>query len=152
MLFLISLFIILGFILVGVPNMESAAHAPFFAPNKGWTDVFYMAAVITVNFVSNFYPFKEALNEKLSREEIIEKIDIGGPTLVRSAAKSALRHGMVAPVVDPGDYGKVVREMTENNDRLGEYMLTSLAHKAFTYTQEYEEEIKGWTGELLKEI
>lgn len=102
--------------------------------------------------ISNFYPFERTLNGKMAEEEMVEKIDIGGPTLARSAAKGALRHGEVAPVVDPDDYGKVVREMTKNNGEVGDYMLTFLAHKAFTCTYEYEEKIKNWTRELLRKI
>lgn len=50
-LFLTSLLIIIFFIVFGFPNMQPGAHTPFFAPGKGIPDIFYMAAVITVNFI-----------------------------------------------------------------------------------------------------
>lgn len=49
-LFLSSLFIILGFVVFGVPEMQAVNHSPFFAESKGWSSILYMAALVTVNF------------------------------------------------------------------------------------------------------
>ncbi len=100
--------------------------------------------------VCNLYPFEKTVSKGAPREEIIENIDIGGPTLIRAAAKGALRHGGVAPVVEPEDYKKIIEEMKENNGRLKDETLQFLAHKAFDHTWKYDEEIRNWTEETME--
>lgn len=100
--------------------------------------------------VCNLYPFERTVEGGGSREEIVENIDIGGPTLIRSAAKGALRHGGVAPVVEPGDYGEIIEELSENGGELPQETLLSLAHKAFNHTCEYDEKIRDWTGDIVE--
>jgi AICAR transformylase/IMP cyclohydrolase PurH len=58
--------------------------------------------------VVNLYPFAQTVARGADRDEIIENIDIGGPSMVRSAAKN---HAFVAIVTDPGDYGPLIEEM-----------------------------------------
>src|SRR5206468_5102468 len=58
--------------------------------------------------VVNLYPFREAVARGLPYEEVIENIDIGGPSMIRSAAKNA---EYVTVVVDPADYGVVLAEL-----------------------------------------
>ena len=61
--------------------------------------------------VCNLYPFEETVAKpNCTYEEAIEKIDIGGPTMVRAAAKN---HKDVAVVVDPDDYSKILAELKE---------------------------------------
>src|SRR5690606_20793066 len=63
--------------------------------------------------VVNLYPFEETVAKPdVTLEEAIENIDIGGPSMLRSAAKN---HSHVTVVVDPSDYAKVIEEMKENN-------------------------------------
>ncbi len=84
--------------------------------------------------VVNLYPFKETLKKGANLDEIIENIDIGGPTMVRAAAKN---FKSVAVVVDPEDYEKVVKELKEK----GEISLKTrfyLARKAFNLTAHYD--------------
>ena len=60
----------------------------------------------------NLYPFEQTIaKEGCTLEEAIENIDIGGPTMIRSAAKN---NGSVAVIVDPGDYGKISLELEKN--------------------------------------
>lgn len=89
--------------------------------------------------VCNLYPFKETiLKPNVSMEEAIEQIDIGGVTLIRAAAKN---YKSVAVVVDPMDYGDLVKMLKENDCSLPEDYLMSLAKKAFMYTADYDDTI-----------
>ena len=84
--------------------------------------------------VVNLYPFKETVKKGASLEEIIENIDIGGPTMVRAAAKN---YKDVAIVTDPRDYDLIVKELEET----GEISLKTrfyLAKKAFNLTAHYD--------------
>ena len=94
--------------------------------------------------VVNLYPFEKTVESGASKKEIIENIDIGGPTLIRSAGKGALRHGGVAPVIEPEDYSRILDEMKENEGKLSEKMIDYLAYKAFNRTWSYDERIRNW--------
>jgi phosphoribosylaminoimidazolecarboxamide formyltransferase/IMP cyclohydrolase len=85
--------------------------------------------------VVNLYPFKETLEKTKNYDEIIEKIDIGGPSLVRGAAKN---HEYVAVVVSPKQYEKVRSELIQNNAELGKETLRQLASDAFAETAAYD--------------
>jgi phosphoribosylaminoimidazolecarboxamide formyltransferase / IMP cyclohydrolase len=82
--------------------------------------------------VSNLYPF--------GADPSIEMIDIGGPAMVRAAAKN---HAHVGIVVDPADYGPVLEEL-RSNGRLEEDTRRALARKAFAHTASYDASIVGW--------
>lgn len=85
--------------------------------------------------IVNLYPFKATvLKEGVTRAEAVENIDIGGPTMLRSAAKN---YQDVAVIVDPSDYDKVLKELKEN----GEVTLDTklyLMHKVFMHTSAYD--------------
>ena len=84
--------------------------------------------------VVNLYPFKQTLTkEGVSDEEIIENIDIGGPTMLRAAAKNFTD---VAVVVDPNDYEQVLASLKEN--KLGHEQRQTLAAKVFRHTANYD--------------
>jgi phosphoribosylaminoimidazolecarboxamide formyltransferase/IMP cyclohydrolase len=86
--------------------------------------------------VVNLYPFKETIAKKdVTFEKAIENIDIGGPTMIRSAAKN---NSSVAVVVDPEDYEKISEELTDSGGSLSETTLFSLSVKAFQHTCEYD--------------
>jgi phosphoribosylaminoimidazolecarboxamide formyltransferase/IMP cyclohydrolase len=90
--------------------------------------------------VVNLYPFKETVKKGSSFEEIIENIDIGGPTMVRAAAKNFAH---VAVVTDPSDYDSIIEELKES----GEISLKTrfrLARKAFNLTAHYDALISGY--------
>jgi phosphoribosylaminoimidazolecarboxamide formyltransferase/IMP cyclohydrolase len=85
--------------------------------------------------VVNLYPFAATVAKGADRETIIENIDIGGPSMVRSAAKN---HASVAIVTDPADYALVATGETTLDDR------RRLAAKAFAATAEYDAMIASW--------
>ena len=85
--------------------------------------------------VVNLYPFAATVAKGADRETIIENIDIGGPSMVRSAAKN---HASVAIVTDPADYALVATGETTLDDR------KRLAAKAFAATAEYDAMIASW--------
>ncbi len=82
----------------------------------------------------NLYPFRKAVsNPDCTLDDAIENIDIGGPCMVRAAAKN---HRFVTVVVDPEDYGDVLSAMDENH--LNEARRRALAIKAFAHTASYD--------------
>lgn len=83
----------------------------------------------------NLYPFKQTVQkEGVSHEEIIENIDIGGPSMLRSASKN---YASVTVVTDPSDYDKVLNEIQENGDTTLETR-EALAAKVFRTTAQYD--------------
>jgi phosphoribosylaminoimidazolecarboxamide formyltransferase/IMP cyclohydrolase len=86
--------------------------------------------------VVNLYPFRETVARAgVTLAEAIENIDIGGPSMVRSAAKN---HERVAVVVDPEDYGALLAEMDANQGQVSLTLRWKLARKAFAYTSSYD--------------
>ena len=83
--------------------------------------------------VVNLYPFEETVKKDAPLEEVIENIDIGGPTLIRSAAKN---HAHVLVVVDPEDYSKVLEDL--RGGEVSAKTKQSLALKAFEHTAQYD--------------
>jgi phosphoribosylaminoimidazolecarboxamide formyltransferase / IMP cyclohydrolase len=91
--------------------------------------------------VVNLYPFEQTLERAGSSfEELVENIDIGGPSMLRSAAKN---HARVGVVCDPADYARVLGEL-ENGGELGAATRRWLAAKAFAHTAAYDAAISGW--------
>jgi len=91
--------------------------------------------------VVNLYPFEQTLARGgATRDEIIENIDIGGPSMVRSAAKN---HARVAVVSDPADYPAVLGEIAARGE-VGEETRRRLAAKAFAHTAAYDAAIAGY--------
>jgi len=89
--------------------------------------------------VVNLYQFeKVAAKEGVPLSELIENIDIGGPTLIRAAAKN---YQDVAVVISPGDYPGILHELHERDRELGEPTLWGLAKKAFALTAAYDRAI-----------
>ncbi|MHB9880626.1 bifunctional phosphoribosylaminoimidazolecarboxamide formyltransferase/IMP cyclohydrolase [Pacificimonas sp. ICDLI1SI03] len=89
--------------------------------------------------VVNLYPFAETVARGAQRDEIIENIDIGGPSMVRSAAKN---HAAVAIVTDPADYDAIAAEIEGGGTRLA--TRKKLAAKAFAATASYDSAIASW--------
>ncbi|MBE3035732.1 MAG: bifunctional phosphoribosylaminoimidazolecarboxamide formyltransferase/IMP cyclohydrolase [Candidatus Atribacteria bacterium] len=86
--------------------------------------------------VVNLYPFRETVSKPgVTMEEAIENIDIGGPAMIRSAAKN---HKNVAVVVDPEDYEKIADELLRKKGLLDDSTLSCLSVKAFQHTCEYD--------------
>src|ERR671917_551343 len=93
----------------------------------------------------NLYPFERtAAARGVEDAEVIENIDIGGPTLIRAAAKN---HAYAAVVVSPESYDAVIEELTESAGRLSLRTRQSLALEAFAYTARYDTSISRWFSE-----
>jgi phosphoribosylaminoimidazolecarboxamide formyltransferase/IMP cyclohydrolase len=90
--------------------------------------------------VSNLYPFREAVALGAAFDDVIEKIDIGGPSLVRAAAKNFESVGVV---VRPGSYAGVIEELRAQGGLSRETRL-ALAQEAFAHTASYDAAIAGW--------
>jgi phosphoribosylaminoimidazolecarboxamide formyltransferase / IMP cyclohydrolase len=97
--------------------------------------------------VVNLYPFLETVASGASAPEIIEQIDIGGPAMVRAAAKN---FGSVAVVVRPDDYGAILSELDES-DGITRETRYRLAREAFAHTSAYDTAIASWFEEEDKD-
>ena len=91
--------------------------------------------------VVNLYPFEATVMRGASRDEIIENIDIGGPSMVRSAAKN---HAHVAIVTDPADYAELLAELDANAGATTLALRRRLAAKAYALTASYDSMISQW--------
>src|SRR5256885_544661 len=92
--------------------------------------------------VVNLYPFRQTVAKPgCTLEDAIENIDIGGPALVRAAAKN---HANVGVVVDPADYAAVLGELRSNGLRLSDSTRFRLAQKAFSHTAAYDGAISNY--------
>jgi len=94
----------------------------------------------------NLYPFEATVAGGADFATCIENIDIGGPALIRAAAKN---HAFVTVVVDPADYGRVTEEMSAQGGATTDDFRTRLAAKAYARTGAYDAAISNWfAGEL----
>jgi len=93
--------------------------------------------------VVNLYPFAQTVAKGAERPEIIENIDIGGPSMVRSAAKN---HDYVAIVTDPGDYAELIEALDGSGGMTSLTFRKRLAAKAFAATATYDSMIASWFG------
>jgi phosphoribosylaminoimidazolecarboxamide formyltransferase/IMP cyclohydrolase len=91
--------------------------------------------------VVNLYPFLSTVMSGADRDMVIENIDIGGPSMVRSAAKN---HAHVAIVTDPTDYAALLEELDSNGGATTMELRRKLAAKAFALTAEYDSTISQW--------
>ncbi|TDE50911.1 bifunctional phosphoribosylaminoimidazolecarboxamide formyltransferase/IMP cyclohydrolase [Nonomuraea mesophila] len=89
--------------------------------------------------VVNLYPFQETVASGASAEECVEQIDIGGPAMIRGAAKN---HNTCAVVVDPGSYGDVLTAVAEGGFTLAERR--RLAGIAYAHTASYDVAVANW--------
>jgi phosphoribosylaminoimidazolecarboxamide formyltransferase/IMP cyclohydrolase len=89
----------------------------------------------------NPYPFEATVSEGADVETCIEQIDIGGPALIRAAAKN---HASVTVVVDPDDYARVLEEMAQHGGATTLPLRQALAAKAFARTGAYDAAIASW--------
>ncbi len=91
--------------------------------------------------VVNLYPFEETVARGAGFEECVENIDIGGPALIRAAAKN---HDFVTAVTDPSDYDAVIAEMADNEGATSAELRRRLAAAAFARTAAYDSNIAAW--------
>ncbi|MFP2768524.1 bifunctional phosphoribosylaminoimidazolecarboxamide formyltransferase/IMP cyclohydrolase [Oceanisphaera sp. KMM 10153] len=97
--------------------------------------------------VVNLYPFANTVaNSDCTLEDAVENIDIGGPTMVRAAAKN---HNDVAIVVNAGDYDRLLNEMDADNNSLTQATRFHLAIAAFEHTAQYDGMIANYFGTMV---
>jgi phosphoribosylaminoimidazolecarboxamide formyltransferase / IMP cyclohydrolase len=92
----------------------------------------------------NLYPFERTVTGGADEEEAIEQIDVGGPTMIRAAAKN---HAHVAVVVSPSDYEAVLEELRAGGGTLSFETRRRLAGEAFAHTARYDAAIAAWFGQ-----
>ena len=120
-------------------NREDKSHAK-------WMDENSVKPIDIV--VSNLYPFEKVVEGGADLETAAENIDIGGPSMTRSAAKAALLYDRVAIVTDPAQYPEVIKTLRENDGELTTELRRSLADKAFKRTAEYDSAIVSYLDGL----
>jgi len=91
--------------------------------------------------VVNLYPFAATVARGAERDEIIENIDIGGPSMVRSAAKN---HASVTILTDPADYARLIEEMAQKDGATSYDFRRLCAAKAYAATAQYDSMIASW--------
>jgi phosphoribosylaminoimidazolecarboxamide formyltransferase/IMP cyclohydrolase len=97
--------------------------------------------------VVNLYPFEATVAKGAAYDDCIENIDIGGPAMIRAAAKN---HHDVTVVVEPEDYAKVIAELAEHAGMTSLELRTALAAKAYARTAAYDAAISNWFADTLK--
>ena len=98
--------------------------------------------------VVNLYPFEATVAQRADFDTCIENIDIGGPAMIRAAAKN---HARVAVVVDPADYVVMLQELGQHNGMTTLALRRKLAAKAYARTAVYDAAISGWFAQQLEE-
>ena len=98
--------------------------------------------------VVNLYPFEETLASGADYDTCVENIDIGGPAMIRAAAKN---HASVAVVTDAADYGKLLGDMEQHAGGTCAKFRRKLAQKAFARTAEYDAAISNWLGAIVED-
>jgi len=108
-------------------------------------------AIPTIDLVVvNLYPFTQTIAKKdCTLEDAIENIDIGGPTMVRAAAKNhGNEKGGCAVVTEPADYAGIIAELKANGGAISYATRFALAKKAFVHTARYDSAIANWLTSL----
>jgi phosphoribosylaminoimidazolecarboxamide formyltransferase/IMP cyclohydrolase len=130
-----------------VKTLHPAVHAGILADRRKPDHVRQLQELGIAPFdlvVVNLYPFSDTVASGASPDECIEQIDIGGPAMVRAAAKN---HPSVAVVVDPGRYAEVVEAVTAGGFTLAQRQ--GLAAEAFRHTAAYDVAVASWMGNVL---
>ena len=95
----------------------------------------------------NLYPFEATVTKGADFDTCIENIDIGGPAMIRAAAKN---HAGVAVIVDPEDYESVIADLDERAGKISAELRRYLAAKAYARTSAYDAAISAWFAEQLE--
>ncbi|SEK27894.1 phosphoribosylaminoimidazolecarboxamide formyltransferase / IMP cyclohydrolase [Blastococcus sp. DSM 46786] len=130
-----------------VKTLHPAVHAGILADRRKDEHVAQLAELGIAPFdlvVVNLYPFTETVASGAASDECVEQIDIGGPAMVRAAAKN---HPSVAVVVDPARYDDVLAAVTAGGFTLAERQ--RLAAAAFRHTASYDVAVASWMGSVL---
>jgi phosphoribosylaminoimidazolecarboxamide formyltransferase/IMP cyclohydrolase len=130
-----------------VKTLHPRVHAGILADRRLETHVQQLADLGVEPFdlvVSNLYPFVETVTSGASPDECVEQIDIGGPSMVRAAAKN---HPSVAIVTSPSAYGDVLAAVAAGGFTLAQRQ--RLAAEAFVHTATYDVAVASWMGNVL---
>ena len=130
-----------------VKTLHPRVHAGLLADTRNPDHVAQLADLDIEPFdlvVVNLYPFTETVGSGASQEECVEQIDIGGPSMVRAAAKN---HASVAVVVDPTAYEQVVAAAVGGGFSLDQRK--ALAAQAFIHTATYDVHVASWMANVL---
>ncbi len=130
-----------------VKTLHPKVHAGILADRRLPSHVSQLADLGVEPFdlvVSNLYPFAATVASGASPDECVEQIDIGGPSMVRAAAKN---HPSVAIVTSPGRYPDVLQAVVAGGFTLTERK--KLAAEAFVHTANYDVQVAGWMGSVL---
>ena len=132
-----------------VKTLHPKIHAGILARNdlSDHQDALNKASIPNIELVIvNLYPFRQTIaNQNCSLDDAIENIDIGGPTMVRAAAKN---YQKVTVVTDPHDYSLVCEELAANSGSISLATRFMLAKKAFTHTAAYDSAISNYLTAL----
>ncbi len=126
-----------------VKTLHPAVHAGILADR---TDPAHVAELAELGLqaidlvVVNLYPFSETVASGAADADVIEMIDIGGPTMLRAAAKN---HGSVGVVVDPAHHDRIIAEL-ETHGGLTAELRRALASRAFQHTAAYDASVAAW--------
>ena len=133
-----------------VKTLHPKVHGGILARREQDQEIMKENNILAIDLVVvNLYPFKETISKTdISLEEAIENIDIGGPSMVRSAAKN---NKYVGVVVEPDDYTLILKEMESNGGSLSQEMRSSLATKAFNHTANYDTVISAYLSSVTEE-
>src|SRR5271168_4688410 len=132
-----------------VKTLHPAVHGGLLAirNNAGHAESMRAHRIRTIDLVVvNLYPFAETVARGASFADCIENIDIGGPAMIRSAAKN---HRDVAVVVEPTDYGVVLEEFAQHGGMTTLGLRRRLSAKAFARTAAYDAAIANWFANEL---
>ena len=130
-----------------VKTLHPTIHAGILADTRNPDHVAALADLGIEPFdlvVSNLYPFTDTVSSGASQEECIEQIDIGGPSMVRAAAKN---HASVAIVTNPAEYDSVLVAVRGGGFSLGQRK--TLAAQAFAHTASYDVAVASWMAGAL---
>lgn len=130
-----------------VKTLHPRVHAGILADRRLPSHVAQLAGLDIAPFdlvVVNLYPFRQTVASGATVPECVEQIDIGGPAMIRAAAKN---YPSVAVVVDPARYGEVLAAVAGGGFALGQR--ARLAADAFTYTADYDIAVASWMGSAL---
>ncbi|GAA1481450.1 bifunctional phosphoribosylaminoimidazolecarboxamide formyltransferase/IMP cyclohydrolase [Gordonia sinesedis] len=130
-----------------VKTLHPKVHAGILADSRKPTHVDQLAELDVTPIdlvVVNLYPFTETVASGATVDECIEQIDIGGPSMVRGAAKN---HASVAVVVDPGDYAEAATAVADGGFTLEQRQ--QLAAKAFRHTADYDVAVASWMSSVV---
>ena len=130
-----------------VKTLHPKVHAGILADRRLDSHVQQLADLGVEPFdlvVSNLYPFRETVASGATPDECVEQIDIGGPSMVRAAAKN---HPSVAIVTSPARYAEVLEAVAAGGFTLAQRQ--RLAAEAFTHTASYDVAVASWMGSVL---